>query len=689
VLLCFSALLGAQDLITTYSVEHGLPQRTVTALYRDNDGYLWCGTTGGLVVYDGWKFHKPRTDSEKANPHLGAAVTDIIPGSDQQTVWVGADGVVMQFDRLSFHVKSSYDAFRQPGVSETPVYANDTAVWIACDGVGLSRVETSNGNATALTTGGCRSATAVHINATNQVCCVDSMDHLQFAGLKSSINTTVPLPAGVHSRDVNRVMAEPGTDHSLLLLTRNGIWQYDLNRAQFRQLWLCGTTLNDTLCDVVDLTVHANGQWWLSIRQQGVFAYSRNDSSFTAIDNSFSFPERMISDAYGVVWCANEQGLHKLLHGRYEQPVSSASMPLCFRTPLVLASYAEDDEEHTGIISESIIREYDARDVSLNIWQTDFAFPEQAVFSYRLDGAVKSPQQQETGTRELQYEDLSSGFYSLICSVTVPGCQSTPVVKLLSIKIIPPFWMSRWFIGISLMGIVLLITIVLFIIMRTKYQRKLHKLRMQQELDKVRARISRDIHDEIGAGLTRIALNGDLMSQKAAADAQQQEKLKWIAGTARELSQSMKEVVWSVNPHYDSLDHMVAYFRSYVADVAENADVRFRFVAGEELPAVEVNPETRRNLLLILKEAVSNAVKYSGCSELKLEVDWKNEIFTLKISDNGKGFDLNSGEKVNSNGLRNMQQRAEGSGMHVRFTSSSEGTTIAVSGPVDPSASSG
>jgi signal transduction histidine kinase len=684
ILLCITVLLDAQNLITTYAAEEGLPKNTVTALYRDNEGYLWCGTSAGLAIFDGWEFHRPQISPEKAAPSLNTSIHGIIASSDGKSIWAGTDSVIVQMDRLTMKPQRSFDVIKSKVTIEAPVLANDTAVWVACNGIGLYRVRTSDGNATQLSASGCRQRTVAVLVNTELICFADSAG-LIFISISTSGVRTLALPAGVEAGDINQIAELPGADQSVVLLTTRGMWRCDYSAGNFQRFYLNDETFDDTLSDFAAMIPHVNGTWWFAVNHKGVFEYNTLTKKMTLrgeqADTTFA-AAAMICDEYGVVWCGSEaNGLHKMLHGRY---ASAGSELICYRPPQLVASYIDGGQGKSGVIVETIIRDYGADEVVLSIWQTDFAFPERVLFNYQLEGTGEGYKQQ-AGLRELRYADLSSGFHSLICSVTVPGCKETPLVKLLTIKIVPPFWTSPWFIGIAVISIVLLLTIILFVVMRTRYQRKLRKLRMQQELDKIRARISRDIHDEIGAGLTRIALSGELMSQKADADVQQQEKLKWIAGTARELSQSMKEVVWSVNPHYDSLDHMAAYFRSYLSGVAENADLRFRYIAPGQLPAEEVNPETRRNLLLILKEAVSNAVKYSACTELKLEIQWSGGIFTMKISDNGRGFDSSSGSKVNSNGLRNIRQRSEAIGCAVKFTSAAgNGTTVEVSGPLSP-----
>lgn len=989
-LLTFSYSVDAQQLITSYSVDQGLPQSTVTSLYRDNEGYLWCGTGHGLGLYDGREFIQPKiTGTEKSAPVLTAAIRGIVASTDQKTVWVGTEGSLYQFDRFSLKPLRSFDVTTKTGAAECPIFANDTAVWVACAGTGIYRVRIADGKSVQLSSSGYSGGRASFING-KYILYTDSSANVLCIDIFSSVISGFTMPSYLSGLDIHGALNMSTSDEEAFVYSRKGLWNIDCKSGSFKRVYLGDPRYVDTLLDITGMDVHPDGSWWLAVNGTGVFRYDPTAKQLRAcmwqqdgtyMGKQLESAKNIVCDDYGVVWCGTDaSGLVKLLHGRvtfrskycdqlitdtciwftrcffelssdryligtyqhgiryinhetntikaitggiswentnplfisgsgegrlligtdrslllidtvkwiattvdigtapdlrfigcldaangkkyvygnggmrelvfeplpklldpvgevgnitsviqlrngniitasrhqgialhdadcnlihlynFETEVgielasnirgfvedgkdrlwiglesglyrldgayhiaerfttenglpdniiydmlavnadqfvlatghgiclfdctgsscrnygSQDGLPsdecnsgalmtgrsgllyigttggfvrwnpgqsnFCFRKTILLASYNEGDGNFSGIIGEQIIRNYGSGPIELNIWQTDFAFPERVMFYYQLEGSGE-PESIEAGLRKVNYSALGSGFYSFLCSVEVPGCERTEIAKLLTIKIVPPFWMSGWFIGITSIGAILMITLILFAAIRMNYQRKLRKLKLQQELDRVRHRISRDIHDEIGAGLTRIALSGDLMSQKIPVDDAQYAKLKAIAGTARELSQSMKEVVWSVNPHYDSLDHMAAYFRSYVAGVAENADVRFKYVADEDLPAESVNPETRRNLLLILKETISNSVKYSQCTELKLEIRWSNKILTVLISDNGKGFDLHGGEGVNSNGLRNISQRAQASNCKVSIESApSKGTVISITGPI-------
>src|ERR1044072_9119790 len=207
--LCFSLALDAQQLITSYSVDEGLPQSTVPALFRDNDGYLWCGTGVGLSLYDGWEFHSPKRSGEKENPSLNSHVRRIIASSDQATMWVGTETTLMQFDRYNYRVLHSFDLLKQPGIAEVPMYANDTAVWAVVWTQGLYRVRVADGKSTRITTTGFRDCAGMLMDGQHIVFTDSSGNLITYNILTAELKST-PLPETLKRKRIYGYKSQKG-----------------------------------------------------------------------------------------------------------------------------------------------------------------------------------------------------------------------------------------------------------------------------------------------------------------------------------------------------------------------------------------------------------------------------------------------------------------------------------------------
>jgi signal transduction histidine kinase len=187
------------------------------------------------------------------------------------------------------------------------------------------------------------------------------------------------------------------------------------------------------------------------------------------------------------------------------------------------------------------------------------------------------------------------------------------------------------------------------------YQKDLDR---QLLLERERARISQDMHDDIGAGLTRIAMISEAKVKIPDQGRENKERMSKVATTAREMIARLNVIVWALNPKYDTLDSLVAYSRRYFGEYLDNSGIRFNMELPEVIPELSITPDFRRNAFYALQEAIHNAVKHGACSEIKVGLKFSRQKMEITITDNGKGFDQNQ-TGTHGNGLLNMKKRAE------------------------------
>ena len=196
-----------------------------------------------------------------------------------------------------------------------------------------------------------------------------------------------------------------------------------------------------------------------------------------------------------------------------------------------------------------------------------------------------------------------------------------------------------------------------------------------QLIVKERSRISSDMHDEIGSGITHIALLSELIQTQQKEVPGLKKDINVIATSARKLVQTMSEIIWAMNPQNDTLENLLAYIREQSHQYFESMDMHFEIYFPDAVPDIKLSNEQRRNLYLVTREALNNAMKHSGatCIQLKLEIQKKTCCFS--VTDNGKGIN----EKVNkpgSNGLRNMNKRMEDIEGSIEWLSLERGTIV-------------
>ena len=212
-----------------------------------------------------------------------------------------------------------------------------------------------------------------------------------------------------------------------------------------------------------------------------------------------------------------------------------------------------------------------------------------------------------------------------------------------------PFWESRQFqIGLFI-GCGVFIVICLYLLIQLVSQSKAHHL-VQAERD----RIARDIHDDLGSKLTQLLLTGEVAQITPASEPSA--PLSQMCDSARNILATIDEVVWIVTSQHDNLEDFVIYVCKYTQHFLESTAIRCRFDVAQELPVKTLSQSIRRNLFLAIKEALSNAAKHSGTSELTVRMGLNGSQLIVVVADNGCGFDC-SQTSPERNGLTNMKLR--------------------------------
>ena len=203
------------------------------------------------------------------------------------------------------------------------------------------------------------------------------------------------------------------------------------------------------------------------------------------------------------------------------------------------------------------------------------------------------------------------------------------------------------------------------------------RIEKQDAVEQERTRIAAEMHDDLGAGLTTIRFLSD-KAVRQAANPDDASEIRRIADHSRSLVRNMSEIIWAMNARYDSTENLTGYLRRYAVEYLEEhgIDLSFRAdVASGDLP---ISGEKRRNLFLVYKEALHNAVKYSGAGRLAIEVA-ASDRYTVRITEKGgKGFDPALAAEA-GNGLYNMRKRMTAIGGEIDFQRTPDGMDITIS----------
>ena len=214
-------------------------------------------------------------------------------------------------------------------------------------------------------------------------------------------------------------------------------------------------------------------------------------------------------------------------------------------------------------------------------------------------------------------------------------------------------------------GVILLILLVVVFVFLRSRSLKLHNLLKKQRLiheseEKERLRISRDIHDDFGSGLSKINMLSEIVLVQTLAQPEVTKNITAISETAKSLIENMKGLIWALNSGNTTADQLMAHIREYSSDYLESFPIKLVSDYPDEIPASPLNKEVCHALFMTVKEALNNIVKHSQADHVEIMLSFKRTSMLLHIRDNGKGF--NKADACNGNGLRNMKSRIEACG---------------------------
>ena len=236
------------------------------------------------------------------------------------------------------------------------------------------------------------------------------------------------------------------------------------------------------------------------------------------------------------------------------------------------------------------------------------------------------------------YSQLPPGEYKFRVMVGAGYSQWREAATPLRLQVLPRFWERRWI--QILAATVLAVGIAGSIVLqeRRKLQRRWEWAEMQNAVERERMRIARDIHDDLGASLTHIALLSELAQSDFDQPKQAKSHIDEIFTTARKVARSVDEIVWAIDPKNDSLEMSLAYISKTAQDKLRTGGINCRLELPETLPVRAFSSSVRHHLYLAVCEALNNIIKHAAASEVRLRVKVDAECLMVIIADNGRGF---------------------------------------------------
>jgi ligand-binding sensor domain-containing protein/signal transduction histidine kinase len=709
--------LGADGNWRRISTEQGLSSAFVLSLCLDGQGNLWVGTDGaGLNRIKRKIFDIPAE-------HRSWVVQSIF-GDASGGLWTAfnAHGV-------SYWITNSVQDF---GVSRhqsawTVLVDHRQQVWVGTQDEGLFQFQTNHFQPASGAEILGPQINALFEDHQGQLWAGTQKGLASWSGTDWKIYTT---PDGL----VVRAIAGDAEGNLWIGTESSGLYFFKAGKLIAYQATAGGLAGNDISCLYVD----KDGALWIGTAGHGLARFykgkwTRYSTSDGLVSNSISY---IIEDEDGNLWIGSNAGLmrlpKKLLNdfaggtvrsiscrtygeadGLPTRECSAGSQPAACRTRdgrlwfpttkgLVSVNPAElkPNSRQPSVMIESVLVEGREQKTNrlgsawnqsilvppgyerLEIHYTglDFTAPNGVRFKYRLEGH-ETAWTEAGDTRVAYYSNLAPGHYFFHVTASNEDGVPNETGSVLEITVQPQFWQTGWFLAALIVLFLGMVVAVVRYLSTQKLHRQLQALKQREALEKERSRIARDLHDQLGANLTQVALLGEMAETDKNSPAEIESHAQQISQTARETTRSLDEIVWAVNPSNDTLDGLINYACKYAQEYLALAGLRYRAEVPAQLPAIPIPPEVRHNVFLAFKEAVNNVVKHAQASEVWIRLRLQTGNFELSIEDNGRG--LGAQATQTRNGLRNMRKRMEDIGGQFEVGAASErGTLVRLIVPV-------
>lgn len=286
--------------------------------------------------------------------------------------------------------------------------------------------------------------------------------------------------------------------------------------------------------------------------------------------------------------------------------------------------------------------------------------------------------------RVAEYRDLAPGSYRFEVEASIGNGLWSEESAAVEFTIAPFFWQTLWFKVAAVISTLGLAALASGFLERRRARRRIDVLERKQAVDAERSRIARDLHDDVGSGLTQIALQSQLVERNLTTRPERAETwLQEIFKTAKTMTRTLDEIVWAVNPRHDTLENFILFLGTLMQEFVGAAGLRSRFDVPDSIPQLAMPPTARHHLYLAAKEILHNVVKHAGATEVTLRVKLDGDQLSISIIDDGTGFDAPP-EAIGADGLTNMRNRLEQiHGTCTRSSAAGQGTAVEMQVPMN------
>ena len=670
------------------SNRNSLSDDVVWAIYQDRHKDLWIGTyRGGLNRYaiKNNKFthyyHDPANPFSISDNHIRAIAEDKFGN-----FWIGTySGGLDKFNPETgkfFSFKHNPDDPSSIGANQVQdiLIDSESNVWLATFTGGINKFKIENSKSNEIKFEHLvNNPSDPHSLSDNRVYTLYEDREGVFwigtfgGGLNKYIKKTNTFicykndPRNIYTLSDNRVLSifEDSNGSMWIGTYGGGLNKFDRKNGKFYRY----KKKNGLNCDVVyGILEDNNKNLWLS-SDNGIYRFNIVNNFITHYDLQDGL--QSIEFSGGAYFKAKDGemffgGINGLNYFYPDSVMNNSFIPTVVITSIKVFNQNLNGEK------EEITLPYDKNFISFEFSALDYTNPEDNHYAYKLVGLEKDWQYVDANLRIASYTNLAPGQYTFIVKGSNSDRIWNPKGTTVLITILPPFWKTWWFISLCILigGAII-------------YYFSTMRIKNLLAIERLKTKLAADLHDNIGSGLTEISILSELAEKRLNGKYEKHhEELKRISEKARQLVDSMSDIVWVVNPKKDSLYDLIARLKDSYSDFLDSIGIRLKTSNLEKLEDIKLPMDFKQNLYLIFKEGINNSIKHSNCKNIFLETSIQNDKIEIKLQDDGTGFDIMS--ESTGNGIFNMRNRAELIGGKIKWEKNIQGgITILFSGKVN------
>lgn len=617
-----------------FTTENGLTSNYVTSVVTDADGVLWLGTRGnGLMKYFDGKFISYTQNDGLIHNTIRSLYCD-----EENTIWVMTINGVSKLKNNEFTNYTTKNGLL------------DDVVWNVLEQGGRKLLVTRNG---------------ISAFEGDSLFVYDNTTEI----FDKRINVIVPIKDSVY----------------WIGYSGHGIVRYDKKTGSVQHITSDDGLVSDIIHSITILDEHEI----LAGTERGISEVLLNPNGSVRIIRNIGSTKKghglattntgaVFVDRDKMVWYGTKNGIftfheERELNIRVEPIIHIIGADILFDSVNVIDDLKLKNEKELTL-------SYNENSIAIAFFGTHISNPTGVRYKYILEN-FQSSWSDITNKTEATYTNLPPGKYNfLVRAQSSEGVWSSLPAKL-RIVVRPPFYLTPWFFVLSIISIGLLIRYIYLLRVKVKIKRALAVQQIREdEASRVRKTMARDFHDNMGNQLASITVFTNLINLKLKNKSKEIDSLlQNIEKHSKSLYTGTKDFIWSMDPESDNLLEIFTYLKDFGEDLFDHTTIRFYSNADDLGDKLLIVPSGwSRQIVLIFKEAMTNALKYSGATELNFSFELDRSHFVITCTDNGSGFDEEKAKM--GNGVRNMKDRASKINSQLEISNTGTGTKVALTG---------